>query len=35
MLLECPAATGLREGFSRLVPDCSGVMARLVWADTM
>ena len=30
-LLECPMLAGLGE-FSSLVIDCSGVMARLVWA---
>ena len=28
MLLECPA---LRDEYSPLVAECSGVMARLVW----
>ena len=32
MLLECPALADLRDEFSPLVVDCSGVMARLVWA---
>ena len=32
MLLECPALADLRDEFYRLVADCSGVMARLVWA---
>ena len=32
MLLECPALADLREEYSPLVAECSGVMARLVWA---
>ena len=36
MLLECPALADLRdefkEKFSPLITECSGVMARLVWA---
>ena len=32
MLLECPALADLRDEYSPLVADCSGVMARLVWA---
>ena len=32
MLLECPALADLRDKFSPLVAECSGVMARLVWA---
>ena len=32
MLLECPALADLRDEFSPLVAECSGVMARLVWA---
>ena len=32
MLLECPALAGLRDEFSPLIAECSGVMARLVWA---
>ena len=33
MLLECPALADLRDEFSPLVAECSGVMARLVWAS--
>ena len=33
MLLECPALADLRHEFSPLVAECSGVMARLVWAS--
>ena len=32
MLLECPALAHLRDEFSPLIAECSGVMARLVWA---
>ena len=32
MLFEWPALAGLSEEFSLLVTDCTGVMARLVWA---
>ena len=34
MLLECPALADLRDRdeYSPLVAECSGVMARLVWA---
>ena len=32
MLLECPALADLRAEFSPLIAECSGVMARLVWA---
>ena len=32
MLSECPALPDLRAEFSALIPDCSGAMARLVWA---
>ena len=32
MLLECPALADLRDEYSSLVAECSGVMARLVWA---
>ena len=32
MLLECPALADLRDEYSPLVAECSGVMARLVWA---
>ena len=32
MLLECPALADLRDEFSPLIAECSGVMARLVWA---
>ena len=32
MLLECPALADLRDKFSTLVVECSGVMARLAWA---
>ena len=32
MLLECPALADLRQQYSSLLSDCSGVMARLVWA---
>ena len=32
MLLECPAFADLRDEYSPLVAECSGVMARLVWA---
>ena len=30
--LECPALADLREKFSLLDAECSGAMARLVWA---
>ena len=33
MLLDCPALVDLREDFCPLVADCSGVVARLVWAQ--
>ena len=33
MLLECPALADLRDEYSPLVAECSGVMARLVWAS--
>ena len=32
MLLECPALADLRDEYSPFVAECSGVMARLVWA---
>ena len=32
MLLKCPALADLRDDFSFLIAECSGVMARLVWA---
>ena len=32
MLLECPALADLRDEFSPLIAECSGGMARLVWA---
>ena len=32
MLLEFPALADLRDEFSPLIAECSGVMARLVWA---
>ena len=32
MLLECPALADLRDKFSPFVAECSGVMARIVWA---
>ena len=32
MLFECPALGDLRGEYSPLVAECSGVMARLVWA---
>ena len=32
MLLECSALSALRAGFSTLISDCSGVMARLMWS---
>ena len=32
MLLECPGLADLRDECSPLVAECSGVMARLVWA---
>ena len=32
MLLECPALADIRDEFSPLIAQCSGVMARLVWA---
>ena len=32
ILLECPALADLRDEYSPLVAECSGVMARLVWA---
>ena len=32
MLLECPALADLRDEFSPLIAECSGVMTRLVWA---
>ena len=32
MLLECPALAVIRDESSRLVANCSGVMAGLVWA---
>ena len=32
MLLECPALADLRDEYSPLVAERSGVMARLVWA---
>ena len=32
MLLECPALADLRDEYSPLVAECTGVMARLVWA---
>ena len=32
MLLECPALADLRDEFSPFIAECSGVMARLVWA---
>ena len=32
MLLECPALADLRDKYSPLVAECSGVMARLVSA---
>ena len=32
MLLECPALADLRDEYSPLFAECSGVMARLVWA---
>ena len=32
VLLECPALADLRAESSPLVAECSGVMARLVWA---
>ena len=33
MLLECPALPDLRQQFSALMSECSGVMARLVRAE--
>ena len=33
MLLECSALAGLRQQYSALMSECSGVMARLVWAQ--
>ena len=33
MLLECSALAGLRQQYSALMSECSGVMARLVWAE--
>ena len=35
MLLECPALADLIDEFSSLIADCSGVMARLVWASSV
>ena len=32
LLLECPALADLRDEYSPLVAECSGVMDRLVWA---
>ena len=32
MLLECSALADLRDEYSPMVAECSGVMARLVWA---
>ena len=32
MLLECPALPNIRDEYSPLVAECTGVMARLVWA---
>ena len=32
MLLECSALADVRDEFSPLVADCSGVLARLLWA---
>ena len=32
VLLECPALADLRDEYSPLVAECSGVMARVVWA---
>ena len=32
MLLVCPALADLRDDFSPVIAECSGVMARLVWA---
>ena len=32
MLLECPAHADIRDEFAPPIADCSGVMARLVWA---
>ena len=32
MLLECPALADVGDEFFSMVADCSGVMARLVWA---
>ena len=34
LLLECPALADLREGSAPLVAECSGIMARLVWASS-
>ena len=34
MLLECPAFADLRDKFSPLIAECSGVMARLVGPGT-
>ena len=34
MLLDCPALADLRDKFSPLVAECSGVMARLVYIET-
>ena len=33
MLLKCPALADLRDDCFPLVAECSGVMARLVWAS--
>ena len=32
MLFECPALADLRDDFSPRVAECSGGLARLVWA---
>ena len=32
VLLKCPSLANLRDKFSPLVAECSGVIARLVWA---
>ena len=34
MLLECPALADLRDGFTPLVADRSGIVAGLVWASS-
>ena len=33
VLMECSALADLRVAFAPLIAECSGIMARLVWAN--